>query len=147
MAECAFHPGVETNVRCAECERPICPKDMVSTPVGYKCRECARPAKSALHFVKPRQWALGVVAGLSAGVGGGILLGWVLRFGSWFAYIGLGILVGEAVRRGTGGHRTPGVTALAAACAAFGAFVGGLEIVGMAMASVAAAFYLSYSRR
>ena len=44
MPECAFHPGVETEVRCAECERPICPKDMVPTPVGYKCKICAKPA-------------------------------------------------------------------------------------------------------
>ena len=40
MPECAFHQGVETNVSCTECGRYICPKDMVDTPVGYKCREC-----------------------------------------------------------------------------------------------------------
>jgi hypothetical protein len=146
VAECAFHPGVETGVRCTECERPICPKDMVSTPVGYKCRECARPPRAATQFVKPRQWAIGIAAGLAAGVGGGVLLGWVLGFGFWFAYLGFGVLVGEAVRRGTGGHRTPGVAAVAGTCAFFGAVIGGFGPLGLVMSTAAAAFYVLSNR-
>lgn len=146
MAECAFHPGVETNVRCTECERPICPKDMVPTPVGYKCRECARPVKSATQFVKPKQWAIGAGVGLAVGIGGGILIGWVLFIGFWLAYLGFGMLVGEAVRRGTGGHRTPGVAALAAACALLGAIVGGFGPFGLALSAGAAAAYVLSNR-
>lgn len=146
MAECTFHPGVETNVRCAECERPICPKDMVSTPVGYKCRECARPVRGATMFVKPRQWAIGAGVGLVAALGGGLLLGRVLFIGFWFAQIGFGMLVGEAVRRGTGGHRTVGVAALAGSLAVLGAVAGGFGILGMALAGVAAAFYVRSNR-
>ena len=37
---------------CTECGRYICPKDMVETPVGYKCRECARPAAGQLRTSK-----------------------------------------------------------------------------------------------
>ncbi len=146
MAECAFHPGVETNVRCTECERPICPKDMVPTPVGYKCRECARPAKSATSFVKPQQWAVGAAVGLVVGVAGGILLGWVLGLGFWLAQLGFGALVGEAVRRGTGGHRTNGVAALAAGCALIGAFVGAFGFFGMALSAGAAAVFVLSNR-
>jgi len=119
---------------------------MVSTPVGYKCRECAKPVRSATQYVKPRQWAIGVAAGLGAGVAGGILLGWVLGFGFWFAYIGFGMLVGEAVRRGTSGHRTPGVAALAACCAAVGAIVGFFGPLGLVLASAAAAIYVLSNR-
>lgn len=146
MAECAFHPGVETEVRCTECERPICPKDMVSTPVGYKCRECAKPVRSARQYVKPRQWAIGVAAGMAAGVGGGVVLGWVLGFGFWFAYLGFGLLVGEAVRRGTGGHRTPGVAALAGTCAFLGSVIGAFGPLGLAISTAAAAFYVLSNR-
>jgi membrane associated rhomboid family serine protease len=42
METCYRHPGRETGVRCSNCERPICPDCMTSTPVGMRCPECAR---------------------------------------------------------------------------------------------------------
>ena len=42
MATCYRHPERETNVACSNCERPICPDCMTSTPVGMRCPECAR---------------------------------------------------------------------------------------------------------
>ena len=42
MAVCYRHPGRETNVRCSNCGRPICPDCMTVTPVGMRCPECAR---------------------------------------------------------------------------------------------------------
>jgi len=39
---CANHPQVETNLRCNRCEKPICPRCAVSTPTGYRCKECVR---------------------------------------------------------------------------------------------------------
>jgi membrane associated rhomboid family serine protease len=42
MPACYRHPGRETNVRCSNCDRPICPDCMTSTPVGMRCPECAR---------------------------------------------------------------------------------------------------------
>lgn len=39
---CATHPDVETNLRCGKCGKPICPKCLVQTPVGARCRDCAR---------------------------------------------------------------------------------------------------------
>lgn len=39
---CYRHPDRETGVCCANCERPICPDCMTSTPVGMRCPECAR---------------------------------------------------------------------------------------------------------
>ena len=42
MATCYRHPDRETNVGCSNCERPICPDCMTSTPVGMRCPECAR---------------------------------------------------------------------------------------------------------
>lgn len=42
MPACYRHPGRETNVACSNCERPICPDCMTSTPVGMRCPECAR---------------------------------------------------------------------------------------------------------
>jgi membrane associated rhomboid family serine protease len=42
MEVCYRHPKRETGVRCSNCERPICPDCMTSTPVGMRCPECAR---------------------------------------------------------------------------------------------------------
>jgi membrane associated rhomboid family serine protease len=42
VATCYRHPNRETGVRCSNCERPICPDCMISTPVGMRCPECAR---------------------------------------------------------------------------------------------------------
>src|SRR5215213_1946552 len=39
---CANHPNVETLLRCNKCNKPICMKCAVKTPVGYRCRECVR---------------------------------------------------------------------------------------------------------
>lgn len=133
MAECAFHRGVETEVRCSECERYICPKDMVPTPVGYKCRECARPARSQYVTVKPRQLAGGIGMGLLAGVAGGLLLGmigWTILFVS----LAWGMLVGEAVRRGSGGHRGPVMATVAAVCVILGGLLGSMSLLGIGIA-------------
>lgn len=37
---CYRHPTVETSLRCNRCERPICTKDAILTPTGYRCPEC-----------------------------------------------------------------------------------------------------------
>src|SRR5215218_4679063 len=42
MEVCYRHPNRETGVRCSNCERPICPDCMTTTPVGMGCPEGAR---------------------------------------------------------------------------------------------------------
>ena len=39
---CANHPDVETNLRCNRCEKPICSKCAIKSPVGYRCPECVK---------------------------------------------------------------------------------------------------------
>lgn len=145
MAECSFHPGVETSLRCAECERPICPKDMVETPVGFKCRECARPARSQLMYVKPRQFVMGAVWALAAAVLGGLLFS-QLPFAFFFLEILFGMGVGEAARRGSGGHRGTALAVVAGLCALIGGFIGGFGWLGSGIAVVGAVVYLMQNR-
>ncbi|MDO8963397.1 MAG: hypothetical protein Q7W30_02775 [Coriobacteriia bacterium] len=118
MAQCHWHPGVEANVSCPECGRYMCPKDMVDTPVGYKCKECGRQ-RITLGGVKPGQLLRAAAFALPAA----LLLAPLSRFIPFF-FLGVflfGGLVGEAARRGAGGHRTWQVAGIAAACAAVGA--------------------------
>lgn len=42
MSVCYRHSDRETNVRCSNCDRPICPDCMTSTSVGMRCPECSR---------------------------------------------------------------------------------------------------------
>lgn len=39
---CAVHPDMETELRCNNCDRYMCVKCAVQTPVGYRCRQCVR---------------------------------------------------------------------------------------------------------
>lgn len=144
MPECHWHPGVETGVSCPDCERYMCPKDMVSTPVGYKCRECGR-AKIRMGGIKPKQVALAAAFGLAAA----IVLAPLSRFVP-FLFLGtlaFGGLVGEATRRGAGGHRTWEFAAVAAVCAALGVLVSapfvGLDLILLLAGPAIAAVYVT----
>lgn len=148
MGECAFHPGVDTNVRCANCDRYICPKDMVETPVGIKCRECASPPRSTRPRGKPVQYLGALGAALGVGIVGGLLLGEALRaipfvsmLSLWIA-IGYGALIGEATRRGARGNRGPLFAAIAAAGGFVGALLGGLGLLGLLFTTGAAIAYV-----
>jgi len=73
--KCAAHPDIETNLRCGKCGKPICPRCMVQTPVGARCRDCAKLYKlptyriSSVFYLRAAGTALGtaIVAGLAWG--------------------------------------------------------------------------------
>jgi membrane associated rhomboid family serine protease len=83
---CYRHPTRETGVRCSNCERPICPDCMTSTPVGMRCPECAsqrtrartlqgtieEPTLTYLLIGVNVLVALGALLGGASATGGGI---------------------------------------------------------------------------
>lgn len=150
MPQCAFHPDIETEVSCTECGRYICQKDMVPTPVGYKCPICAKPAKGQYTYVKPRQWALAVLFGAVVGVGGALLMTFFAGgfFGLLIGYF-WGVLTAEAARRGSGGHRGKEMAALAVGMIWLGWLVaiplGGLGFITALAATFGAASTLAWS--
>ena len=145
MPQCAWHPKVETNVSCPDCGRYMCPKDMVDSPVGYKCKECGR-ARITRGGVKPAQLARAAGYGIVAA----IVLAPFARFVPFFFLGGIvyGALVGEATRRGGGGHRTWEFATIAAVCALLGAmlaslFTGRIDLSTMLAGPIVAAIYLT----
>ncbi|MFE0509256.1 rhomboid family intramembrane serine protease [Streptomyces sp. NPDC058964] len=64
LSVCYRHPDRETGIRCARCNRPICPECMISASVGFQCPECVRGASgtgSAPAASRPRTIAGGAV--------------------------------------------------------------------------------------
>ncbi|MGW1866366.1 rhomboid family intramembrane serine protease [Streptomyces mauvecolor] len=62
---CYRHPGVHTGIRCARCERPICPECMISASVGFQCPDCVRSGSGTGHARtanQPRTLAGGALA-------------------------------------------------------------------------------------
>ncbi len=49
---CYRHPKRETYVRCARCERPICPECMNEASVGHQCPECVSEGRRSQRPVR-----------------------------------------------------------------------------------------------
>jgi hypothetical protein len=100
---CATHPDVETELACGKCGKFICPRCMVQTPVGARCRDCAqlrRPPMYTLDTVSILR-VFGAALGVGAAVGllwgllvpGFGLLGFFLIFIGMFAGYGMANVV------------------------------------------------------
>src|SRR5215208_8108630 len=77
METCYRHPNRETGVRCSNCERPICPDCMTSTPVGMRCPECARQGTKVrtMRSMTSEPTLTYILIGFNVLVGIGSLLG------------------------------------------------------------------------
>lgn len=100
---CSKHPKVETALTCASCGIPICPKCMVSTPVGMKCRDCGTAKQSPLYKIGPGRFLLAGIVALLAGMAGSLVgsLGFFIILLS----IPYGYFAGNLVLRASGMKR------------------------------------------
>jgi hypothetical protein len=111
---------VETELTCSRCGKPICPRCLVQTPVGARCRECARVGRLPTYELPPLYLLRGAGAALAAGgalgVAWSLLLPYRLAFlgllGLLFAFV-IGYCVGEAVGWATNRKRGPALQAMA----------------------------------
>ena len=115
---CAVHPDVETSLRCAKCGKPICPKCLVPTPVGARCRECARLYKLPTYRVSARYYLRATGTGLGVAIAGGVLWGLIQ---TWFPFFylnlilapAMGYAIGELVSRAVNRKRGKGLAVVA----------------------------------
>jgi len=78
----------ETQLVCNKCGKPICSRCLVQTPVGARCRDCAKMSRLPTYQVKPLYYLKAIGAGMAAAVAIGIL--WKLVQGLIpFLYISL----------------------------------------------------------
>ena len=99
---CATHPKVETNLRCGKCGKPICPKCLVQTPVGARCRDCAKLGKLPTYRVSIKHYLRAVGTGLGMAAVCGAAWGaieWVIPFFSFNLLLApaAGYAIGEVV--------------------------------------------------
>ena len=118
LPRCAFDPEVETGLACGKCGKYICPRCMIQTPVGARCRECARVTKLPTFDVGPSHYLRASIAGGLVAVVAGTIWSVVphgIPFLPWLLAMATGHLVGEAIslsvkpqaRARTGHHRRP----------------------------------------
>ena len=103
---CYRHPERETYIRCARCERYICPDCMTVAPVGFQCPECiregARTARQPTTVLGGEVRERGdlvtkILIALNVGIW---LIGWVAGFDELadrFALFRLGLLDAQPV--------------------------------------------------
>lgn len=129
---CATHPGVETALRCGKCGKYICPRCLVQTPVGARCRECARLRRIPTYHIPASFLLRGAAAALVAGgVTGGAWWLFDPLTGFFFgAPMGLavGYLVGEAVSLATNRKAGPPLQLMAGAGVVLAFFVRNLAL-------------------
>ena len=90
---CVNHPSVETYLRCNKCGQPICPKCVVQTPVGYRCRDCVNAQQRVFYAdFRPVHYLVAAAVALPLA----LVAGWLIPSLGWFA-IFLGPLVGGAI--------------------------------------------------
>lgn len=85
---CTTHKNVETLRICGRCERPFCPDCLVVTPVGGRCRECARGPKIARLKIDLWRWPPIALTAALGGILGGLAFDYASFFSlfiAWFA--------------------------------------------------------------
>ncbi len=88
------HPEVQTALRCSRCETPICPRCLVQTPVGARCKDCARIGKNPIYTLSAGNAAKAAAASIVGGVVMGVIWGLVLlpfSFGFLSIFVGAGL--------------------------------------------------------
>lgn len=94
---CANHPDRPTTLRCNRCEKPICPKCAVQTPVGYRCKECVRGQQLVFETATKLDY---VLAFAIAAIGTAMATGVLNFIGFWGIFVApiVGGALAEAVR-------------------------------------------------
>lgn len=108
---CYRHPDRETRLRCRTCDRPICAKCAIQTPVGFRCPEDGRVKNDPFTTFRPHQ----LVLALGIALLGGAVSGWIANSIGFFsiiiAFFAGGIIV-EAEDRIVGLKRGPIMTTI-----------------------------------
>ena len=101
---CYYHPDVPTSLRCNRCDKPICAKDAVRTPVGYRCKDCVRQQQAVYFTALPVDYVIAALVSLPVGF---VAQQVVPRLGFFIIFVGplIGGLAAEVIGRASGKRR------------------------------------------
>ena len=116
---CENHPNVETSLRCNNCNKPVCPKCVVLTPTGYRCKECVRGQQKVYETAAWYDYPVAFFSAALLSFMGSLLIS-RLGFLSLFIAPIAGTIIGEIVRWLVRRRRSPLLFKIAAAAAALG---------------------------
>jgi hypothetical protein len=117
--QCATHPEIETELGCSRCGKAICPRCLVQTPVGARCRECANVRRLPQYNLGTSTYIRGAAAAIVAGLAAGVAWWFfnIFSYGWLFAAIigiAIGYLIGESVAFATNRRAGPPLQVIAA---------------------------------
>ena len=95
---CTKHPNRETLICCNRCDQPICLDCAVSTPTGYRCKDCVKEQQKRFNSSLSRDYLIAAPAAFLLGAIGSFLL-YQLNFSSLITAILLGIGLGTVIVR------------------------------------------------
>lgn len=131
---CDTHRKVETMLSCGRCEKFICPRCMVQTPVGIRCRDCGQARPLPQYTVAPPRYVFAMLAALALAIACGVVWAAVMDaaggffFVPWLCSGGAGYVIGEGVSMASGRRKTwlLSMFAVWAAAIAYGIMLGSL---------------------
>lgn len=94
---CATHPQTETSLRCNRCNKPICVKCAVSTPTGYRCKECVRGQQKTFNTAEWYDYLFGFAVAFILSLIGSRLVSFIGFFTILLAPVA-GVGIAEAAR-------------------------------------------------
>jgi hypothetical protein len=130
---CFYHPNIPTSLRCNRCGKPICAKDAVRTPVGYRCKDCVRQQQDIFFNAMPIDYAIAALVSLPVGY---LAQRFVPQIGFFVILIGpvIGGLVGEVIWRASRKRRGRYTWIAALAGVSLGALVALWPVLSRALA-------------
>ncbi|RLC93380.1 MAG: hypothetical protein DRI39_05840 [Chloroflexi bacterium] len=129
--KCAAHPEVETNLSCGRCGIPICPRCLVQTPVGARCRKCANLKRLPTFEISPQQYVRATLMGVGLAAAIGIAWSWFWGAVSLFNFLvaaGVGYAIAEVLSLSVNRKRGRGLQVIAAVCVVISYVIGNVGL-------------------
>lgn len=133
LTYCEVHPDRETALRCNKCGRLMCPECAVSTPVGYRCKQCVRQHDDKFFNASQNDYVMiAAICGILSAIAAAIVnqIGIPLLF-MFFVGIPLGGGIAELALRATGRRRGRQSALVGVAAVIIGAVLGILVQITM----------------
>ncbi|NMA12051.1 MAG: hypothetical protein GX933_02535 [Chloroflexi bacterium] len=137
---CYRHPNRETLLRCNQCEKPICLDCAVSTPTGYRCKQCISKQQKRFNHSMTSDYLVAAAITAPLAALGTFLLYHVQIFPfvlSTLLGIGMGTLIVRLVRAATHRRRSQRLNQVTGAAA----ILGGLAPIAQYMISFLRAIF------